>query len=131
VRVAERPVQIPGKTSFPILSANGQMEVLEFDSGDRRLDLTDPRVISFEGKDFLTTLSHLRLFSSDDGIHFTEPEDSQPFMGSGELETYGVEDCRVAQIGETFYLTYTQASSNGVGVGLRTTRDWKELNMWA
>ena len=128
VRVAERPVQTPGKTSFPILSAGGRLEVLEFDSSDPRLDLSDPRVISFDGQDYLTTLSHLRLLSSDDGIHFTEPEQSKPFMGSGELETYGIEDCRVALIGETYYLTYTQVSSHGVGVGLRTTRNWEDFD---
>jgi beta-1,2-mannobiose phosphorylase / 1,2-beta-oligomannan phosphorylase len=48
-------------------------------------------------------------------------------MGAGELETYGIEDCRVAKIDETYYLTYTQVSCHGVGVGLRTTRDWKRL----
>jgi predicted GH43/DUF377 family glycosyl hydrolase len=127
VRVAERPAQIPGKTSFPILSPDGSLEVLEFDSSDPRLDLSDPRVISFDGQDYLTTLSHLRLLSSDDGIHFTEPVKSQPFMGNGELETYGIEDCRVAQIGDTYYLTYTQVSNHGVGVGLRTTRNWKDF----
>jgi predicted GH43/DUF377 family glycosyl hydrolase len=128
VRVAERPAQIPGKTSFPILSVDGRLEVLEFDSSDPRLDLSDPRVISFDGQDYLTTLSHLRLLSSDNGIHFTEPANSKPFMGTGELETYGIEDCRVAQIGETYYLTYTQVSSNGVGVGLRTTRNWSDFD---
>ena len=127
VRVAERPIQMPGKTSFPILSPDGRLEVLEFDSSDSRLDLSDPRVISYDGNDYLTTMSHLRLLSSDDGIHFTEPEGSEPFMGSGELETYGIEDCRVTQIGESYYLTYTQVSSNGVGVGLRTTRNWKDF----
>lgn len=127
VRVAERPVQVPGKTSFPILSPAGKLEVLEFNSDDSRLDLSDPRVISFDGADYLTTLSHLRLLSSDDGIHFAEPENTKPFMGSGELETYGIEDCRVAQIGDTYYLTYTQVSSHGVGVGLRTTRNWKDF----
>jgi predicted GH43/DUF377 family glycosyl hydrolase len=60
LRVAERPYQQAGKTSFPILSPDGRMEVLEFDSSDPRLDLTDPRVISFEGQDYLTTLSDLR-----------------------------------------------------------------------
>jgi beta-1,2-mannobiose phosphorylase / 1,2-beta-oligomannan phosphorylase len=127
VRVAERPVQVPGKTSFPILSPDGGVEVLEFDSSDPRLDLSDPRVISFDGRDYLTTLSHLRLLSSEDGFTFAEPAGGQPLMGTGELETYGIEDCRVAKIDETYCLTYTQVSSHGVGVGLRTTRDWKNF----
>jgi predicted GH43/DUF377 family glycosyl hydrolase len=127
VRVAERPAQVPGKTSFPILGADGRLKVLEFSSDDPRLDLSDPRVIHFDGRDYLTTLSHLRLLASDDGICFSEPERSQPLMGAGELETFGIEDCRVAKIGETYYLTYTQVSSHGVGVGLRTTRNWKDF----
>jgi predicted GH43/DUF377 family glycosyl hydrolase len=127
VRVAERPVQVPGKTSFPILSPDGRLEVLEFNSDDSRLDLSDPRVISFDGHDYLTTLSHLRLLSSEDGLTFCEPEGSLSLMGAGELETYGIEDCRVARIDETYYLTYTQVSSNGVGVGLRSTRNWKDF----
>ncbi|HEY1902164.1 MAG TPA: glycoside hydrolase family 130 protein [Terracidiphilus sp.] len=124
VRVAERPVQIRGKVSFPILNAKGQLDVLEFSAGDPRLDLSDPRVISFDGQDYLTTLSHLRLLSSEDGLTFTESEGSRHLVGSGALETYGIEDCRVAKIGNTYCLTYTQVSSNGVGVGLRTTQDW-------
>ena len=127
VRVAERPKQTPGKTSLPVLTPNGQVEILEFDSSDPRLDLSDPRVISFEGQDYLTTLSHLRLLSSDDGIKFVEVEGCRPLTGTGELETFGIEDCRVARIDSTFYLNYTQVSRHGVGVGLRTTRNWREF----
>ena len=39
-------------------------------------------------------------------------------MGTGELETYGIEDCRVAKIDQTYYLTYTQVSSQWRGRGL-------------
>ncbi len=127
VRVAERPLQSPGITSFPILTSDGRMEVLEFNSSDPRLDLSDPRVISFDGRDYLTTLSHLRLLWSDDGIAFAEAADRRPLMGTGELETYGIEDCRVGRIDGTWCLTYTQVSDHGVGVGLRSTRDWKEF----
>jgi predicted GH43/DUF377 family glycosyl hydrolase len=127
VRVAERPRQQAGKTSFPILRPDGRLEVMEFNSDDPRLDLSDPRVIHFDGRDYLTTLSHLRLLASDDGIHFAEPQPSQLLVGVGELENYGIEDCRVAKIDGLYCLTYTQVSSHGVGVGLRTTRDWKQF----
>jgi len=127
VRVAERPRQQPGKISFPILRPDGRVEVMEFAEDDDRLDLSDPRVIHFDGRDYLTTLSHLRLLASDDGIHFTEPLPSHSLMGRGELESYGIEDCRVALIDGLYCLTYTQVSSHGVGVGLRTTRDWKDF----
>jgi predicted GH43/DUF377 family glycosyl hydrolase len=127
VRVAERPAQLPGKISFPILSREGYLDVMVFDTDDPRLDLSDPRIIRFNGSDYLTTLSHLRLLESGDGVHFVEPEHCPPLMGCGELENYGIEDCRVARIDDAYYLTYTQVSSNGVGVGLRSTRDWKDF----
>ena len=124
LRVAERPEQTPGRTSFPVLD-NGEVRILEFDNSDPRLDLADPRVISFDGADYLTTLSHLRLVSSADGLHFTE-EPAHPLLtGQGAHEAFGVEDCRVVRIGDRHYLTYTAVSSNGVAVGMRSTADWK------
>ncbi len=127
IRVAERPAQTEGKISFPILRADGDLEIKEFDVSDPRLDASDPRVVRFDGRSYLTSLSHLRLMSSSDGIAFAEDEEYPRLMGRGELETYGIEDCRVAHIDGAWYLTYTQVSANGVGVGLRFTRDWKEF----
>jgi len=127
LRVAERPKQAPGKTSFPVLGATGKLEILEFDNSDPKLNRDDPRVINYDGKDYLTTMSHLRLVASDDGIRFREDASYPAIFGHGELEAYGIEDCRVVRIGETYYLTYTQVSAHGVGVGLRTTADWRNL----
>jgi predicted GH43/DUF377 family glycosyl hydrolase len=127
LRVAERPEQNPGKTTFPILAANGALEILEFDNTDPKLDLSDPRVLRYDGTDYLTTLSHLRLAVSDDGIHFREDASYLPLFGRGELEAYGIEDCRVTQLESSYYLTFTQVSANGVGVGLRSTTDWRTL----
>lgn len=128
LRVAERPEQKPGKISFPILHEDGQTEILEFNTDDPRLNADDPRVIRFDGRDYLTTLSHLRLVSSSDGIHFQEERSFARLTGIGELETYGIEDCRVTQIDKTYHLTFTQVSANGVGVGLRSTTDWKSFS---
>ena len=127
LRVAERPEQKPGKTSFPVLDELGSLQILEFDNADPQLNLSDSRVISYAGQDYLTTMSHLRLVASDDGIHFVEPAHSLPLLGNGDLETYGIEDCRVVQIGATYYLTFTQVSQHGVGVGLRSTSDWQNF----
>lgn len=127
LRVAERPEQTPGRTSLPVLDTAGRVEILEFDNSDPKLNRDDPRVINYDGKDFLTTMSHLRLVSSRDGIHFQGDPNYPAIFGRGELESYGIEDCRVVQIGDTYYLTYTQVSPHGVGVGLRTTRDWRKI----
>jgi predicted GH43/DUF377 family glycosyl hydrolase len=129
LRVAERPRQKPGKTSFPILDVDGGLEILEFVNDDPKLDLSDPRVISYDGRDYLTTMSHLRLVCSQDGVHFAEPPGAAPIRGQGENETFGIEDARVAKINGTFYLTYTQVSESGVGVGMRSTETWQSLQM--
>jgi predicted GH43/DUF377 family glycosyl hydrolase len=125
LRVAERPHQEHGKTSFPLLNPAGKIEIVEFDNDDPQLKRSDPRVINYAGNDYLTTMSHLRLVASGDGVHFREVDGYPSIFGVGELESFGIEDCRVTRIGSTYYLTYTQVSPNGVGVGLRSTSDWR------
>ena len=127
VRVAERPKQVSGIISFPILTETGGITVIEIPKDDPELIATDARVINYKGTDYLTTLSHLRLLCSDDGIAFHEPDDYPTLVGEGILESFGIEDCRVALIDDKYYLTFTSVSNNGVGVGLRTTTDWKNF----
>ncbi len=127
VRVAERPPQRPGTLSFPVLKPEGGMEVITLPTDDPDLDASDPRVINFRGADYLTTLSHLRLLSSEDGVHFREEPGYGPLWGEGVYETFGIEDCRVSQMGDDYYLTFTSVSPNGVAVGLRTTKNWQDF----
>lgn len=127
VRVAERPRQAEGEISFPILDAHGRIEVMRIAADAPQLDCSDPRVISYKGEDFLTTMSHLRLLGSDDGIHFSEDPDYPPLFGSDPYEAYGIEDCRVACIDGEYLLTYTAVSANGVAVRMRGTRDWRSF----
>lgn len=127
VRVAERPKQNDAIISFPILTESGSINIIEIKKDDPELIATDARVINYKGTDYLTTLSHLRLLCSDDGIKFYEPEDYPSLVGEGILEAFGIEDCRVALIEGKYYLTFTSVSDNGVGVGLRTTTDWKNF----
>lgn len=126
IRVAERPAQKEGAISFPILK-NEEIEILEIAANDPNLIKDDPRIIHYKGNDYLTTLSHLRLLCSDDGISFYEPEDYPRLLGKGSHQTFGIEDCRVSQIGSTYYLTFTAVSDRGVAVGLKVTDDWKNF----
>lgn len=126
IRVAERPQQKDGIISFPVLK-NRKIEIIEIAKNDPLLNASDPRVINYKGADYLTTLSHLRLVCSDDGIHFYEPGGYAALHGEGILQGFGIEDCRVSKIDDTYYLTFTAVSENGVGVGLRTTKDWKNF----
>lgn len=128
LRVAEAPRQQEGKISFPVCNEDGKIEVLTFDKTDPDLDSSDPRVISYKGNDYLTTLSYLRLMCSDDGSHFYEPQGYFPIFGKGKLEAYGIEDCRVSFIEGSYYLTFTEVSSCGVGVGLIKTENWKSFD---
>ena len=126
VRVAERPEQQEGIISFPVLKGDG-IEIIEISASDPELNASDPRVIKYKGVDYLTTLSHLRLLCSDDGISFYEPEGYPLLQGQTGQEAFGVEDCRVSLLDGTYYLTYTAVSEQGVGVGLRKTKDWKNF----
>ncbi|ALM47851.1 glycosidase [Flavobacterium psychrophilum] len=128
VRVAERPHQKEGIISFPVLTQTGSITIMEIATDDPQLVATDARVINYRGSDYLTTLSHLRLMCSDDGVTFYEPENYPLLVGEGLLETFGIEDCRVTLIEGTYYLTFTSVSDNGVGVGLRTTNNWKQFD---
>ena len=96
VRVAERPAQKDNLISFPILTETGLIQIIEIPKDDPALKATDARVINYKGKDYLTTLSHLRLLCSDDGIQFYEPQGYLPLVGEGILQTFGIEDCRVS-----------------------------------
>lgn len=127
LRVAERPEQAEGRVSFPVLDEQIRVTVVEVATASPELDLTDPRVINYKGEDFLTTMSHLRLVSSRDGVHFDEEPAYPALFGSDRYEAYGIEDCRVARIGDCYYLTYTAVSANGVAVRMRSTTDWRRF----
>lgn len=128
VRVAESIKQVEGWAFIPALSDEGKLQIIEVPLNDPDLIASDPRVYNYQGLDYLTTVSHLRLFSSMDGIHFSEEEGYPGLFGKGKLERYGIEDCRVSFLEDQYYLTYTAVSDSGVGVGLQTTRDWKHFD---
>lgn len=125
VRVVENVAPQDGKLFVPMRFTSDLLEIMELKLDDPDLINTDPRVINYRGLDYLTTISYLRLFSSDDGINF-KPEPLE-LHGKGYAERFGIEDCRVSRIDETFYLSYTAVSDNGVAVGLRTTKDWQNF----
>ncbi len=130
LRVAERPAQKKEVISFPVYNKEGQIELISFHIDDPDLDASDPRVIKYKGKSYLTTLSYLRLVSSVDEIHFEEDDDYPPIFGCGELESFGIEDCRVATTNEGFFLTFSQVSPVAVGIGLMHTTNWKEYSRY-
>src|SRR5579875_1119371 len=128
LRVAERPRQKVGFISTPVLDteAPGGIRLLEIPLHDPDLTYNDPRAFKYKGQTYLTTLSHLRLASSEDGVSFQVAE-SPTLLGQGVLESFGIEDCRVTEIEGRFYLTYTAVSPYGVGVAMSSTTDWEHF----
>lgn len=128
LRVAERPVQKEGWVSTPVIDPHepSGMAILAVRKDDPDLVESDPRAFDYKGNRYLTTLSHLRLAWSDDGVHF-KVDPKPTLIGQGELESFGIEDCRVSKIEGRYYLTFTAVSPSGVAVAMSSTADWKEF----
>jgi predicted GH43/DUF377 family glycosyl hydrolase len=74
----------------------------------------------------LTSLSHLRLAWSDDGVRFRVAPTPWLFP-SQSLERWGCEDARVTRIGDTFWVTYTAVSARGISAALASTGDFRNV----
>jgi beta-1,2-mannobiose phosphorylase / 1,2-beta-oligomannan phosphorylase len=124
MRVCERPVQQSGVLSVPVLDLDqGGVKVELFREDDPELECDDPRILKYRGRTYLTTLSHLRIARSTDGIHFTA--DPDPFIfPAGPDEEYGVEDPRITIIDDIYYVYYVAVSRYGISTVLARTRDW-------
>lgn len=132
--VAEKPPQAPeGFVNVPVLEPDEtgawKVQVHTLSLTDERYDFSDPRKVLDKSEGayvYLTSISHLRLARSRDGIHFTV--DEEPFIRpDGELEAFGTEDARITQLGDTFYINYTAVSSNGITTALAVTRDFRTV----
>ncbi|GBC93046.1 Beta-1,4-mannooligosaccharide phosphorylase [bacterium HR15] len=130
LRVAERPfLDDPNQVGVPVLNLNHRrdskrVEVLTFPRHSPHVDLSDPRAVYVEGRPYLSSISHLRLARSRDGVHFTiDPEPT--LFPENIYEEYGLEDSRITQIEDTYYITYTSVSRFGICTGLASTRDFR------
>lgn len=91
----------------------------------RQLKRVDPRMVVIDDHERirLTFVSHLRLAVSTDRTTFKiEP---QPALAPlKRYEEFGVEDPRITQIGDTYYITYVGVSRNGIVTALASTKDF-------
>ncbi len=128
LRVAERPIQEDGWVSTPLLDpvCESGIRIMKIRKSDPGLVGDDPRGFNYKGQGYLTTLSHLRLAWSDDGVHF-KVDPKPTLLGKGDHESFGIEDCRVEEVEGRYLLTYSAASGFGCGVGLISTTDWKSF----
>lgn len=79
---------------------------------------------------YLTSISHLRLARSRDGLRF-QVEDGPALGPANEYETFGIEDPRVTCIHSagppTYYIDYVGVSRLGVTTCLASTRDFQSF----
>lgn len=128
LRVAERPVpDNHDEVAVPVLdleSPSGQLKILNFSRHSPSINLGDPRAVAYNGQIYLSSISHLRLARSRDGVHF-EVEPVPALFPATTYEEYGIEDCRITLIDSTYYMSYTAVSRYGICVGLASTTDFR------
>ncbi|HEY3253407.1 MAG TPA: glycoside hydrolase family 130 protein [Polyangiaceae bacterium] len=128
LRVAEAPLDVaPNQVASPIYDPDSKRVLLRTWNRDTPgLKLDDSRLVVVNRDTFLTSISHFRRARSKDGLHF-EVESAPVFSAGHALEAFGVEDPRITQIGETFWVNYTAVSSAGIATGLASSRDLRQF----
>ncbi len=125
LRVAERPINRDVNIVLsPIYDVDRHEIVAKpFSRDDPRNDFLDPRLIVRSKETYLTSISHLRLARSTDGIRF-QVADAPAIHAANEYETFGIEDPRITQIDGVYYIDYVAVSPLGVTTCLASTRDF-------
>jgi beta-1,2-mannobiose phosphorylase / 1,2-beta-oligomannan phosphorylase len=128
LRVAEAPADLASdEVGAPIFDAtSGRIRVKRWPRSTPGLDLSDSRLIGIDGRVYLTSISHLRVARSPDGVHFAiAPKPAM--VAATPLEGYGVEDPRITTIGNTHWINYTAVSSRGIATALASTTDFERF----
>ncbi len=129
VRVAERPESDdPRWVLCPHVDLDGRLTTQAVRRDDPDYDLRDSRFVRHlaTGAIHLTSLSHLRLARSADGLSFKV--DEHPWLQPmGDIESFGVEDARITRIDETYYVNYSAVSPHGIATSLACTTDFSNL----
>ncbi len=128
LRVAERPISThPDVVLAGIYDvARGDIILKEFSKDEPENDFSDPRFVKTAAQRYLTSISHLRLARSTDGINF-EVEDRVAIGPANEYESFGIEDPRISFIDGTYYISYVGVSPLGVTSCLASTKDFKSF----
>lgn len=128
VRVAESPVRSAHEAAAPYFdAARDRIDVRRWKTEEEGVDTSDPRVIVADGRTWLTSLSHLRVARSGDGIHF-EVEPQPALAPATDLESWGIEDARITLLDGTYWINYTAVSPYGIATALASTRDFQTFD---
>ncbi len=129
VRVVEQPVRSsPHQVVSPRVAWRGDERIWTLDTFDAAgVDTSDPRVLQFpDGRVRLPHISHLRLVRLDASANLVKEVVALPqLQPQHPWEESGIEDPRITQIGDIYYITYVAISRHlGVTTALMTTRDF-------
>lgn len=120
----------PNEVRVPVMEQRGEECVLTIKSffrDDPAYDFADPRAVVLKADRsqlFLTSLSHIRVARSENGVDFTVED--LPFIRSdNRYELFGCEDPRVVQIDGAFHINYSAISDLGICTALARTQDFK------
>lgn len=131
LRVAERPI-LSSNNSVVITRYNSSEHSLKteiLDRSDTELNFSDPRKVlkKSTGKIIgLTSISHLRIARSVDGINF-KIEDKPFIVSDNEWEAWGCEDARITKIDNQYWINYTAVSGRGITTALAVTEDFEKV----
>lgn len=125
-RVAESVACDPSEVKIPIVVKDNRIEIVTLVKKEHpEMDFGDSRAVRMDGKTiYLTSLSHLRIARSRDGINF-HVEDAPFVFPNAEEESWGMEDPRITQIEDTYYINYTSVTPHGAATSLLMTKDFK------
>lgn len=126
----------PDRLMIPVVASRDGKDVMEIvtyvKSEHPELNFSDSRQVYFveHGKKKvinLTSLSHLRIARSKDGVHF-DVDEGPSIMPTAAEESWGMEDPRITKIGDTYYINYTSVTQYGPATSLISTCDFKEFH---
>jgi predicted GH43/DUF377 family glycosyl hydrolase len=125
LRVAEaaRP-DSDREVTAPVYDADtGRLEVKRWRRDGEGVDTSDPRVVTVNRRTWLTSISHLRVARSTEGIHF-DVEPAPALSPSAGYESFGIEDPRITLLDGRYWINYTAVSPHGISTALASTTDF-------
>lgn len=125
LRVAEAPRVDAHDVAAPFYNArSGELEIRKWNRNAAGVNTTDPRVTVVNGQTWLTSISHLRIARSTDGINF-QIDPAPALSAADEYESFGTEDPRITLIDDTYWINYTAVSPRGISTALASTKDFR------
>jgi predicted GH43/DUF377 family glycosyl hydrolase len=128
LRVAERPVTKDANIKSTAVYDCYQKRIIckKFTADDEGYDFSDERMWTTPQGRVLSTLSHLRIAESTDGVNF-KIHTSPAIFPETWYESYGIEDARITPLDDKYYITYVGVSPYGVVTGLIRTKDFSKF----